>query len=203
MMNTYYIVRHGETVYQTKKEKIIYPWPEVSPLSLTNRGVKEIKTLAKKLKKAKVDELRSSPRCADACVIDLIYSSDIFRARQTAEIIAKELGLKVNFDSRLRDINLGIYHGRKKEEFYRDFPRVFPLRFIKRPPGGESWQDVQKRMLNFLKKIDKKQKGKNILIVSHGDPLWLLEGAIKGWNLEKFSKTSKPNYIQPGELRKL
>lgn len=188
LKNKYFILRHGQTIYQTKKKKIIYPWPEVPPVSLINRGVKEIKVLAKKLKSQK---------------IDLIYSSDIFRARQTSEIIAKELGLKVNFDKRLRDINLGIYHGGKKEEFYRDFPRVFPLRFIKRPPGGESWQDVQKRMLNFLKKIDKKQKGKNILIVSHGDSLWLLEGAIKGWNLEKFSKTSKPSYIQPGELRKL
>jgi broad specificity phosphatase PhoE len=135
--------------------------------------------------------------------IDLIYSADFFRTKQTAEIVAKELNKKIIFDKRLRDINLGIYRGRKKEEFYRDFLKVFPLRFTKRPPGGESWQDVQKRMLNFLKKIDKKHKGKNILIVSHGDPLWLLEGAIKGWNLEKFSKISQPNYIQPGELRKL
>jgi broad specificity phosphatase PhoE len=188
MNNKYYFLRHGKTIYQTKKKGLIYPARDSRAVRLTKKSEREIKKLAKKIKDLK---------------IDFIYSSDFFRAKQTAEIVAKELGKKIIFDKRLRDINLGIYHGKTKKEFYRDFPRVFPLRFIKRPPGGESWQDVQKRMLNFLKKIDKKYKNKRILIVSHGDPLWLLEGAIKGWNLEKFLKTSKPNYIQPGELRKL
>lgn len=185
MQNTYFILRHGQTIYQTKKKDFIYPWPEISPVKLTQKGKIEIKKVAKLLKKKK---------------IDLIYSSDIFRARQTVKIINKELGLKIIFDSRLRDINLGIYHDGKKEEFYQDFPRVFPLRFIKRPPGGESWQDCQKRMVNFLKEIDKKYKNKKILIVSHGDPLWLLEGAVKGLDNEQLLEQE---YIEVGELRKL
>jgi len=35
MNNTYFILRHGVTPYQLKKEKIIYPWPETSPILLT------------------------------------------------------------------------------------------------------------------------------------------------------------------------
>lgn len=187
MKNKYYFLRHGKTIYQTKKKGIIYPNKDLPEIRLTKKAEKEIMKLAKKIKNLG---------------IDLIYSSDFFRTRQTVGIVVKELGKKVIFDKRLRDINLGIYHGRPKKEFYRDFPRIFPLRFIKRPLGGESWQDCQKRIFSFFKEIDKKYKRKTILIVSHGDPLWLLEGVVKKWSLEKFVKPSL-NYIQPGELREL
>ena len=188
MKNKYFLLRHGETIYQTKKKDFVYPWPENPAVKLTKKGENQIKPIAKKLKKEK---------------IDLIFASDFFRTRQAAKIVAKELGLKINLDKRLRDINMGIYHGRLKEEFYRDFPRVFPLRFIKRPSGGESWQDCQKRMVDFLKEIDKKYKGKTILIVSHGDPIWLLAGAVKKWSPQEFLRIPKVNYLKVGELRKL
>lgn len=188
LKNKYFLLRHGETIYQTKKKDFTYPWPEIKPVKLTKKGVSQIKKVANSLKKEK---------------IDLIYSSDIFRARQTAKIVAKILGLEVFFDPRLRDTNLGLYHGRAKQEFYQDFPRIFPLRFIKRPAGGESWKDCQKRIFGFFREIDKKYKGKTILIVSHGDPLWLLEGALKNWSIENFLKTAQPNYLKVGELKKL
>jgi len=188
MRNKYYLLRHGKTIYQTKKKGIIYPARDSTEIRLTKKAEGEIKKLAKKIKKLSVD---------------LIYSSDFFRARQTAEIVAKGLKKKIFFDKRLRDINLGVYHGKSKKEFYRNFPRNYPERFIKRPPRGESWKDCQKRIFDFFKEINKKYKGKTILIVGHGDPLWLLEGAFKKWPLKKFIKTSTSNYIQPGELRKL
>lgn len=200
MRNQYYLLRHGKTIYQTKKKGLIYPAKDSPEIRLTKKAEKEIKKLAKKMKNLR---------------IDFVYSSDFFRAKQTAEIVAKELGKEtcpvrkrsfltgVIFDKRLRDINLGVYHGKPKEEFYRDFPRIFPLRFIKRPPGGESWKDCQKRIFDFFKEIDKKYKGKTILIVGHGDPLWLLEGKIKSFSPEYLLKTAKISFIQPGELRKL
>ena len=184
MQNIYFILRHGQTPYQLKKEKICYPWPEPLPILLTEKGKKQIKAAAKKLKKGK---------------IDLIYSSDIPRARQTAEIVAKELGLKVIFDKRLRDVNMGIFRGRSYKEFQKYFSRRKEL-FFKSVPQGESWDDVKERMMNFLKEIDKKYKNKKILIVSHGDPLWLLEGAVKGLDNEQLLEQK---YIEVGELRKL
>lgn len=186
LRNKYFILRHGETVYQTKKKDFVYPsFPEKPLIKLTKRGQNQIKTAAKKLKKAK---------------IDLIFSSDIFRARQTAEIAAKELERKVNFDKRLRDINLGTYHGKTKEEFYCDFPRK---RFYQRIKEGEGWNDVKRRIVTFIKEIDKKFKNKNILIVSHGDPLWLLEGAVKNWSIDKLIKIKEANFIKTGEIREL
>jgi len=166
--NQYFILRHGQTIHQTKNIKFIYNWPDNPPVKLTEKGEKQIKEVAEKLKKNK---------------IDLIYSSDIYRTRQTAGIVTKRLGLKVNFDKRLRDINLGIYHGRPKKEFYQDFPN---------------------REERFIKDIDKKYKNKNILIISHGDPLWLLGGWAKGLtNKELLRREEKTTFPEVGEFKKL
>ncbi|MDP2967172.1 MAG: histidine phosphatase family protein [bacterium] len=189
MKNHYFILRHGETIHQQEKKDIIYPFPEKEPIGLTEKGKKQIKKAASRLKKEK---------------IDIIFSSDITRCRQSAEIVSQELGgIKIVFDKRLREINLGVYHGRKKEEFYIDFPRD-KKRFYKVPKRGESWNEVKKRMLSFIKEIDKRHKNKNILIVSHGRPLWLLEGAVKGLRSnEEYFEQAKKIIPQTGELRKL
>lgn len=189
LRNQYFILRHGQTTQQTQRERLTYNWPDKPPVKLTKKGKKQIKTAAKKLKKKG---------------LDFIYSSDIFRTRQTAGILVKELGLKVKFDKRLRDINLGIYHGGLKEKLYQDFPDP-KKRFHQRPKEGESWNDVRKRVLHVLQEIDKKHKNKKILIISHGDSLWILEGAVKGLtNQELLDKNFvKKNYIKVGELRRL
>lgn len=200
LKNYYFILRHGETIYQAKKRKINYPWPESVPIKLTKKGERQIKKLAKLLKNPAG---KPSASYGAGKKIDLIYSSDIFRACQTAEIVVQELGTKINFDKRLRDINLGVYHGRPKKEFYQDFPEP-KARFSKEPKKGESWNDVKKRMVNFLKDVEKKQKGKIILIVSHGDPLWLLEGIVKELtNEEMLKERFKNGTIKVAELRKL
>ena len=163
MRNTFFLMRHGQSTHQVQKKRLIYPWPELSPIFLTKKGKKDVKKTAKELKKIG---------------IDIIYSSDVARAQQTAEIVAKELGIKVILDPRLRDINFGIFQGRLEEELIKSIP--LEDRISRRPPGGESWSDVQKRMLSFFREIDKKYKNKKILIVGHKGPLWLLEVAIKG-----------------------
>jgi len=186
LRNHYFILRHGQTTFQAKKKKFIYPSPENPPVPLTEKGEKQIETAAQKLKGKK---------------IKAIYSSDFFRTRQTAGIVAKELGLKVKLDKRLRDLNLGIYHGKTKEEFYRELPKNSMKRFSQRPKEGESWQDVEERMRNFIKEIDKRHKNENILIISHGDPLWLIKGVVKGLTEEKLLKDREKIYPKTGELK--
>ncbi|MBZ9577459.1 histidine phosphatase family protein [Patescibacteria group bacterium] len=171
MRNKYILLRHGETIYQTKKDDLLYPWPDFIT-SLTKTGKKQAETAAKKLKSKK---------------IDLIYSSDFLRARRTAEIVAKELGLKVKVDKRLRDINWGVYQDRPVKDYLQFFSSI-KQRFSKRPPKGENWRDVKKRMMDFIKDIDKRHRNKKILIVSHGDPSWLLIGTMRGLNEDKLFK---------------
>lgn len=189
--NTYFILRHGQTVYQTEKKNEKYPWPESSPILLTKKGKEQAKVAAEKLKPKR---------------IDVICSSDAPRARQTAAIVARRLGVKIIFAPRLRDVNHGIYGGRPKQEL-KDFFTDKKQRFTKRPPGGESWGDVKARVMNFFKEIDKKHKNKTILIVSHGDPLWLLQGGLKGLTKEELLEEKYERYkglpLKAGQFRRL
>ena len=186
LKNRYFLLRHGETIHQTEKKGTIYPyyWPERKPIPLTKKGEKKVRAVAKKLKKE---------------TIDAIYASDFFRTRQTAEIIVKELGLQIHYDKRIREINFGIYRGRLKKELLHDFPDgidKFPLR----PKEGESWNDVKKRMSNFIRDIERKYRNKTLLIISHGDPLWLLIGMLKGLSNEEMLKRKKKIYPDVAEL---
>ena len=172
MRNKYFLLRHGQTIYQTKKKGLIYPWPDFVT-ELTREGKKQIEVAAGKLKGKK---------------IDLIYSSDFLRTRETAKIVAKEFGLKVKTDKRLRDINPGIYQGesiKKHSQFFTSRKQEFS----KRPPKGENWRDVKKRIKDFLKEVEEKHKGKTILVVTHGDTLWILAGVLKGFNEKELLET--------------
>jgi broad specificity phosphatase PhoE len=189
LKNKYFILRHGQTIHQIKKPGIIYFWPEDKPpANLTDLGRKQIKKRA--------DFLRSQD-------IDFIFSSDVLRTRQTAEIIAEELGLKVRTDPRLRDINLGDFQGKPKSEFWSFFQEKGE-NFKEPIPNGENWSEVQKRMTDFINDVEKEHSGKNILIVGHGDPLWLLEGWLKGVTDEELLKEKKEgSLIKMGELRRV
>ena len=196
MRNTYFILRHGESYFQTKyQDLILCGWPEKYYCPLTKKGKEKIEKVAQKLKKLNK--------------IDLIYCSDFLRTKQTARIIAQKLKKRIIFDKKLREVNLGVYAGKRKEEFYGDFPhsREYPqslIRFSKRPRQGESWNDVLKRIGSLVEEIEKRYKDKNILIISHGGPLWLLEGMLNGWSKEKIlKKRIRKGVISAGELRKL
>jgi len=183
--NVYFILRHGKI---KKRKGIIYDWPSFSTFPLSEKGKKGIEKVAKKLSKEK---------------IDLIFASDALRTQQTAKIVAKKLGLKIHFDSRLRDINLGVYQGKKDKEFYKDFPLSLE-RFRKRPKGGENWTDIKKRILSFIKDIERKYKNKKILIVSHGDPLWILKGLMEGKsNKELLEEKVKKGVMKKAKFKKL
>lgn len=186
LKNHYWFLRHGQTTWQEKA--LSYPPDNMTSVRLTAEGVKQILRAGNRLKKAK---------------IDLIFSSDYLRTRQTARIISEILGLKANLDKRLRDTNLGVYHGKPKSELYQNF--TFQERFKKRPKNGESWNDVRKRVKSFLKSTESKYSGKNILIVGHGDPLWLLDGATKELTDRQLLDIVfvKKDYIRKGELRKI
>lgn len=182
LKNHYFLLRHGQTVYQTEKSDVLYPNPENPPVELTDEGKRQIESAAKELKNNG---------------INLIFSSPFFRTQQTAEIVAKELGLEINFDARLRDLNIGKFHGGPKED-YKNFFLEKRERFFKRPPGGENWRDVIKRLISFLNEVETKYQGNNILIISHGDPLWLLAGTLKGIKKEEEFLDIRKSSFYPG-----
>ncbi len=171
--NTYYLFRHGHSLRQVKN--FASCWPEKEPYPLTEKGKKEVLKSARQLKK-----------------IDLIFSSDLLRAKQTAQIISQVTGAKIIFDKRLREVNVGIFNG-KNPKLVWDF--IFEKKdpFRTKVPKGESLLDIQKRTYNFIKAVDKKYQGKKIVIVSHELPLTILEKTLKGWDIEKIIKWRRKN----------
>ncbi|MEA3292904.1 MAG: class I tRNA ligase family protein [Patescibacteria group bacterium] len=190
--NRYFILRHGETLYQISKKGIIYPSYEKNSIALHPIGREHIKKQAKKLK-----ILLKNKK------IDLIYSSDATRTFETAEIVSKEFGSKVIPDKRLRDTDFGIYFGKTEEEFKKYYPESID-RFSKKITKGDSWNGCRKRVLECINDIDEKNENKIILIVSHRDPLWLIEGAMNGLSDEKLLRQRvKDTLVRPGEIRRI
>lgn len=185
LKNSYFLLRHGQTIYQTKKNGFFYPWPDFET-PLTEIGREQIKEAAKKLKKEK---------------IDLIYCSDFKRTLETAQILSREIGIELKIDEKLRELNFGIFKGRKIED-YMNFFVGERERFEKRTPEGESWNDVKKRMASFVEEIERENSGKNIVIISHGDPLWILAGLLLDMNEEELFKKRSDNkfYLNTGEI---
>jgi len=162
-LNHYIFLRHGEA--ENNREHIISSWPEKNKFLLTVKGAQEIEALIPWFKKQK---------------IDFIFSSDLLRTKETAQIIAGAISKKIVYDKRLREHDFGVYNGLPAGEWRELFNRDSDKYFVK-PAGGESLGDVKKRMMDFLHAIDKKYQGKNILIVSHANPILAASSAYQGY----------------------
>ncbi|MEK7642894.1 MAG: class I tRNA ligase family protein [Patescibacteria group bacterium] len=181
--NVYYFVRHGFA--KNNQLQIGSNTVKGDQLGLTPRGVKEIKLAAKKLKKAK---------------IDLILSSDLLRTKETTEILARELGVPVLYDEDLREVHIGDFNMKPESEIDAWEERVD--RFTTPFPGdGESWDDLKKRAYRFFQRVETLHKHKRIIIVSHADTLWFLEGVMKAV-LEDHKKPSG-KYPKNGDINKV
>lgn len=182
--NKFFILRHGEADSNVKD--IIASGPEKGKriARLTAKGKEQAFHAAKALKRKKVS---------------IIFTSPYRRTMDTAKIVAKEIGAAVIVDKRLREINCGIFNWRKVAEHKNFFKN--PLdEFVKAPPAGETLNEVRARVFSFIKDINARYKDKGILIVSHGDPLWMLEAAVKDIPREDSLKLS---YINVGEPREI
>jgi probable phosphoglycerate mutase len=104
--------------------------------------------------------------------IDLLYSSDLGRAMQTAEIIARRLALEILTDSRLRERHLGIIQGLTMAEFRERHPREYSLYRGGDPdyviPEGESVRQRAERAVVCAEELAARHTGKQILLVTHG-----------------------------------
>lgn len=165
--NSYIFMRHGEAENNTKH--LINSWPEPEKLPLTLKGNVQVETAGKILVREK---------------IDVIYASDITRTKQTAEIVAKILGIReIHYDPRLREFDFGDFNGKS----YVEYSRYYGSRaekFVKRTPNGENHTDLRKRVYEFLMETDKKHSGKKILIVTHDGLVYMLHAIANGWSTE-------------------
>lgn len=121
--------------------------------------------------------------------ISAIYSSDLLRARQTAELIAESLGLIVILEPRLREMNLGAWEGMLSSDIEVQYPQELAERsrdpFHARAPQGESPFEVAERVIAAVEDIVQKHDGESVLIVAHGIPLAVIICRAQGFPMDE------------------
>ncbi|PAE24809.1 MULTISPECIES: histidine phosphatase family protein [Bacillaceae] len=96
---------------------------------------------------------------------DVIYSSNLLRARQTAEAIQKRNGsIPLHLDPRIREVGGGMIEGTTEAERLEKWGQNWREMDL----GFEPKESVMERGLGFLQEITEKHPGENVLIVSHG-----------------------------------
>jgi len=101
-----------------------------------------------------------------------VYSSDLLRARQTAELITESFGMTITLEPRLREINLGDWEGMLSEDIEAKYPQELTERaqspFHTRAPNGEAPSEVADRVLTAISEICNYYSDGPVLIVAHG-----------------------------------
>jgi alpha-ribazole phosphatase/probable phosphoglycerate mutase len=147
-----YLVRHGETTASAE-----YRYIGQTDVDITDNGVEQMERLKQRLK----DE-----------EIHAFFSSDLIRARKGAEIIASCHGVEPVACPEFREIHLGKWEGMTREEIMERYPEEYTARLQdlvhRRIEGGESFRDVQERVLQKLSLILAERAGSTILLLAHG-----------------------------------
>lgn len=122
--------------------------------------------------------------------IDAIYSSPLERARETAAAIAKVRELAVRIERGLIEIDVGAWAGlkldraRRKPEWATVQRHATGFRF----PGGESFLEMQTRMIGTLATLVARHPGQTIVAVSHADPIKAAVAHALGVHLDLFQR---------------
>lgn len=117
-----------------------------------------------------------------------VYTSDLLRARRTADILAAALHVEPVADARLRERDAAAWEGRTRPEIEAEWPGY--LAAGHRPPGYETDASVLARALAAIAAIGKGQEG-DVLVVSHFGVIRTLERHLAG--PEGFADVALPN----------
>jgi probable phosphoglycerate mutase len=150
-VTTILLARHGET--QWNLERRFQGWAD-PPLNETGR--EQARVLA--------EQLRDTP-------FDAVYSSDLLRAHETAEIVAAPHGAPVIADPGLREIDVGPLSGLTWAEVHE--------RFGDAHPHGETREQHHARVRAAIERIAQRHPGQRILVVTHGGTMRALHSIAR------------------------
>lgn len=118
-----------------------------------------------------------------------VVSSPLARARQTAEVVARSLGLAVESDERWIEMSYGEFDGRKDSDVPADLWSSWRRDPSFAPPGGESLLDVHQRVRPACEQLVSLPSGRTLVVVSHVSPIksavaWALGvGVESSWRM--------------------
>lgn len=162
---TLYIVRHGQTDWNAKK--LVQGQTDVP---LNKAGEKQAKELGEKLK---------------GITFDSVYSSDLLRAKKTAELISLEKKLVVGTSKLLRERRYGQLEGKPRTELdkiHKIWRKLDKIQRAKYKPFKqyETDEDSVSRLITFLREIAVSYLNKTVLVVSHGGVMRALLNHLSG-----------------------
>ena len=166
------LVRHGETDWNAQGR-----CQGFSDMELSDRGKDQVELLALSLK----DE-----------PLDAVYSSDLKRAVETAEVIAGYHGVSVETDKNLREMNQGELEGLTFVDIRERYAELLsdwtasPEKV--RIPDGESLKEVQERAWGSIQGIYKSHLDETVVVVSHNLTIITLLCKFMGIGLSEFRR---------------
>lgn len=172
-------VRHGETAYNQLKRRMGQRIDE----SLNETGLEQARELVGKLEDN----------------FDIIFSSPLKRAKETAEIIAARFNKKFVLSDYLKERDFGSLSGKPYEEAWEEMrksgfnnPKSADIKqkYNYRPYGGESVDDVKARLEKFIDEVKKNYSDKTVLVVTHGGIIRLIHFLHKKEELDHIGNVS-------------
>ena len=158
------VVRHGETPWNV--ERRVQGWEDIP---LNENGIRQAEALARHLARARQQGKQ----------IDAIYSSDLQRARMTAEIVAQTLSLPVVVEQGVRERHFGVLQGLVFSTMEVHQPEAARIWKSRDPdavlPEGESLRRFHERVTQAIDAIAARHIGQRVMVVSHGgamDIIW-------------------------------
>ncbi len=170
---TIYLFRHGQTTYN--EDKI---FTGLKDAKLTPLGIKQAKIIAKKLKDKK---------------FQVAFCTSLSRSKETLKYVLKfhPECKKIIVDDRMIERSYGELEGKKHETIIKKFGREqfnkWHRGFYVRPPKGESFADVEKRVREFIKDLKKfMRKNKvNVAISAHRNSIRLFRKIFEKLSIKK------------------
>ena len=177
MANTFYIVRHGQTNWN-----ILGKTQGHGNSDLTAKGIEQATELA--------ESIVNYP-------IDYIYSSDLGRAVQTAQILGDKLNIKVEETEALREMGFGEWEGLLIDEIQTNYANVYTTwrnePHLAQIPGGETLHLIKDRVDSFIQSLNEKYDDKHILLVTHSVTVRVMLLAFLNSGMENIYRIKQDN----------
>ena len=123
--------------------------------------------------------------------LSVVFTSDLARAVETAEIAFADSSVPLAFDWRLRECNYGEQNG-TRFPVEEDSAGRIDLPY----PGGESWRQATERAIGFYEELRQRRNGQRVGVIGHAATRWALEIFVRGRTIEEM--VAEEYVWQPG-----
>jgi broad specificity phosphatase PhoE len=172
-VTTILLARHGESDWNRS-----HRWQGFTDRPLTDLGLRQAAELAVRLEETE---------------LNAVYSSDLQRARVTAEIVARSKSLEVHATPDLREVDVGSWSGLTRAQAEAQFHAGYD-RWLR---GGEGWNDgetyeqMSERVVAAVQRIAALHDGGRVLVVAHGGSIRAVHASALGLDVHSYRRIQR------------